>query len=97
MAFFCLTVVEASAGGRLAAAKKYGIEKNVLGKLGELTSERGDRLTARKVRRNKPMRPLTGAETAWVLSVLEAIIIRIGDTRDITCLPKIKMSDLPYL
>jgi hypothetical protein len=97
MAFFCLTVVEASAGGRLAASKKYGIEKDVLRKLGELTSERGDHLTARKARSNKPMRPITGAESAWVLSALKIIILRLGDTREIGSLSKIKMSDLPTL
>ena len=97
MAYFCLTVVEANARGRRVAAKKFGIEENVLNKLGELTSKRGDRLTARKVRGTTPMPPLTDNEISWVVSVIKALILRIGDSRDVATLPKIKMADLPNL
>ena len=97
MAYFCLSVIETNAGGRPRAAKIFGIQEKVLSKLGELTSKRGDRLTGRKVRGTKPMQPLTGPETTWILSVIKTFILRIGDTRDITALPKITMADLPRL
>src|SRR4029077_20727896 len=51
MAYFCLTVVLSAAGDRNRlrnAAKIFGIKEDVLRKLGDLTSNRGDRTTARK-------------------------------------------------
>lgn len=102
MAYVCLTILEASvgnprAGRRARAAKKFGIDATVLGKLGELTSKGGDRLTARKVEGIQPMRPLTGPETEWIQSVVKALILRVGDSRDIASLPKITMADFPKL
>lgn len=41
MAYFCLTVLENSAGRRKEAARKYQIAKGVLGKIGYLCSEKG--------------------------------------------------------
>ena len=41
MAYFCLTVLQAGAGGRKAAARKYGIDISVLAKIGDLTANRG--------------------------------------------------------
>ena len=41
MAFFCLTVLENSAGGRKASARKYQIAKRVLREIGYLCSEKG--------------------------------------------------------
>ena len=56
MAYFCLTVLEASTratkGKRASAAKKYKTEEKVLRKMGDLTSEKhGDRSSARKATR----------------------------------------------
>ncbi len=96
MAYFCLTVLEANAGSRASAAVAYGIEKAVLGKMGQLTSGRGDRLSARKATAG-PAQPLTGPERAWLEAVLKALIWRLGDTRDVTALPLITLADLPAL
>ena len=41
MAYFCLTVLERNPGGRAEAAKKFGISRNVLEKVGKLTSKKG--------------------------------------------------------
>ena len=41
MAYFCLTVLQGAAGGREAAAKKYGIALEVLRKIGDLSSNKG--------------------------------------------------------
>lgn len=99
MAYFCLTVLEAQAGAkargrRKRAAKMYSIEKAVLDKLGELASERGDRLTARKA---TAVRPLTGLETTWLEAAVKMLIWRLGDSHSPQSLPPIKMSDLPTL
>lgn len=94
MAYFCLTVLESKAGGRDAAAALYGIDKNVLGKMGELSSTRGDLLHARKA---DSVQPLSGHESGWVEAAVKMLIHRLGDTRDRTRLPRITMDDLPKL
>jgi hypothetical protein len=96
MAYFCLTVLEANAGGRASAAVAYRIEKAVLGKMGELTSRRGDRVSVRKATVG-PAQPLAGPERAWLEAALKALIWRLGDTRDATSLPLIMLADLPML
>jgi hypothetical protein len=96
MAYFCLTVLEATGGSRASAARKYRIDRAVLGKLGELTSRRGDRLSARKATAG-PALPLTGPETAWLEAALKTLIWRLGDTRRATALPLITLADLPTL
>lgn len=97
MAYFCLTVLEASAGSRADAAQDFRIERNVLNKLGELTSERGDAATARKRDRSKPMQPLSGTEATWINECVKAMILRVGDTRSFDKLPVLTMADLPGL
>jgi hypothetical protein len=96
MAYFCLTVLEANAGGRSAAARKYRIDKAVLHKLGELTSRRGDLATARKATAGVAA-PLTGPETAWLEVAVKTLIWRLGDTGDTTKLPSITLAELPIL
>ena len=96
MAYFCVTVLEAKAGSRTSAAAGYGIERAVLGKMGELTSRRGDRSTARKATAG-PARPLTGPERAWLEAAVRTLIWRLGDSRDATALPLITLADLPKL
>ena len=96
MAYFCLTVLEAYGGGRTLAAKAYRIDEKVLRKIGELTSLRGDPLTARKAIAG-PTQPLTGPESTWLEAAVKTLIWRLGDTRDATELPLITLSDLPSL
>jgi hypothetical protein len=94
MAYFCLTILEAKTGGRESAATAYRIEKAVLNRMGELTSLRGDRLTARKA---TGVQPLTGQERAWLEAAVKMLIWRLGDTRTLSNLPVITMSDLPMI
>lgn len=101
MAYFCLTVLEASTGAsenkRSAAAMKYGIEKSILRKMGDLTSEkRGDRSSARKATAG-PAQPLTGPEAAWIEAALKKFVWRAGDIRPAAELSLITMADLPKL
>ncbi len=94
LAYFCLTILEAKTGGRESAATAYRIEKAVLNRMGELTSLRGDRLTARKA---TGVQPLTGQERAWLEAAVKMLIWRLGDTRTLSNLPVITMSDLPMI
>ena len=96
MAYWCLTVLEANAGGRKLAATDYRIEEAVLRMMGELTSRRGDRLSARKATAG-PAQPLTGPESAWLAAAVKTLIWRLGDTRKPPALPLITMSDFPRL
>jgi hypothetical protein len=94
MAYFCLTVLEGKAGGRSKAAAMYEIHKDVLNKIGELSSNRGDPLNARKA---NATRPLSGAESAWLEEAMKTLVRRLGDTRSSAYLPVISMKDLPKL
>jgi hypothetical protein len=87
MGYFCLTIFEQVFGGavapspgsrpptakRVAAAKALGVHVDVLRKLGELTTERGDAATARKA---FPAAPLTNAEAEWIKLTLRELMRR---------------------
>jgi hypothetical protein len=98
MAYFCLTVVESAVGGRnrrTNAAKAFGIAENVLDKLGELTSNRGDRTLARKAHSN--LQPLTGVERAWIEAIIKQLILRLCDPPQHSQRKQLTMADLPPL
>ena len=98
MAYFCLTVVESAAGGRNRrrnAAKTFGIAENVLDKLGELTTNRGDRAIARKT--HSSLQPLTGAERAWIEATLKQLVLRLCDLPQRYERKQLTMADLPSL
>ena len=90
MAYFCLTFLER--GNRELAATHYAIHRDVLRKLGELTSNRGDNLVARK--RKGPAIPLSGQETAWIEETIKAIVRHIASRKPGVTLT---MADLPSL
>lgn len=98
MAYFCLTLVESKARGssrRKKAAKMYHIEDDVLDKLGELTSTKGD--LSKEARKAGSQGPLTEKERKWIEEAIKKLIYQVGkfDNRD--SLEKLKMSDLPDL
>ncbi|MGB8657132.1 MAG: hypothetical protein WCE90_05040 [Candidatus Zixiibacteriota bacterium] len=97
MAYFCLTLIEAKAGGRNQAAKLYRINKDVLSKLGELTSQLGDGTTARKVNQGRALTPLTPSEKGWIEATVKLVIRRVGEIDSDSTLPLITMGDLPTL
>jgi len=102
MAYWCLSVLETSASGkdrRKAAARKYRIDLPVLAKLGELTANVGDDLTARKKHTGSQNRPPTAAEIAWIESAVRALIRRCGEYSFDAAhqWPVLTMSDLPPL
>jgi hypothetical protein len=98
MAYFCLTVVESAAGGRnrrTNAAKTFGISQNVLDKLGDLTTNRGDREIARKAHLN--LQPVKGAERAWIEATIKQLILRLCDGPQRSHRKQLTMADLPPL
>lgn len=74
MAYFCLTFFEAAGGNRKKASVKFNIEYDVLDKLGELTSTRGDMTESRKAKGS--LQPLTPKETDWIIAAIRTIIRR---------------------
>lgn len=77
VAYYALTVIEQLAGGRQQASEKYAINMDVLRKLGELTSTRGEPLNARKAL-SKGYNPLTKKEAYWIDLTLRNIVHHIG-------------------
>lgn len=97
MAYFCLTVVESFGGGRKKSASRFGVSADVLNKLGEITSTRGDRASARKLGRDSQLGPILDAERAWVECAIKIIIRRVAEVEQHNSLPIIGMKDLPNL
>jgi len=92
MAYYCFTNIKSICGSIEAVSIKYNIDKKVLKKLSELSSVKGDTQSARKHYGNN-MVPLSDSEKEWINKVIREIILRIGDTRPISSLKKIIMSD----
>ena len=97
MAYFCLTLLESTAGSRPRAARAFKISTRVLSKLGELATQRGDAATARKYAAIKSGAPLGPREVQWLEEAIKLIIRRVGEAAAIARLDTINMSDLPPL
>jgi hypothetical protein len=95
-AYFALTVLERSAGGRMEAARRFAIEPSVLRKLGELTTLRGDLTTARKALEPSAM-PLSRSERNWIDHVVRYALIHMGMVNAGTSPILLKMADLPAI
>ena len=98
MAYFCLTVVESAAGGRNRrsnAARIFRIAESVLDKLGELTTNRGDRAIARKAQ--SKAEPLTGGERAWIEATIKELVLRLCAPPQHYERKQLTMADLPPL
>ena len=79
MAYMCFTVLKASADGLEKAAKQYYISSKVLKKLSELSTTRGGATEARKCTGNGTFTPLRPKEKEWIVSVIKALIRRVGE------------------
>jgi len=98
MAYFCLTVVEYAAGGRNRrsnAARIFRIAESILNKLGELTTNRGDRAIARKAQSKAQL--LTGAERAWIEATIKELVLRLCALPQHYERKQLTMADLPPL
>ncbi len=99
MAYFCLTIIELSAGSRTKAVEKYSIRRDVLNKLGDLTSERGDKSEARKVKNRLSFEPLTMLEQNWIIETIKLLIRRKAeyDFDPDATFQEITMGELPAI
>jgi len=98
MAYLILTISQ-STSTRKEAADKYKIQKEILDKLGELCSTKGDEQEARKAPKGGVFKPLTSNEREWVLLVCKLLIKRLGEYE--ICGPEkisqLRMDDLPSI
>jgi len=90
------TGIDSRNGSRAAAEKIYGIDKDVLDKLGEISGEVGTDITARKAIREHD-RPHTPEEVQFMHEVIKAMIRRLAQyaatgTRPS---PSLRLADLP--
>ena len=96
MVYFCVTVLEGPPRKkrRETAAKKYGIQLEVLNKLGELSSERGGQQARKALGKDND---LTAQESRFLEEVIKAIIRRAAEKAHApdSDLPEISLSDLP--
>ena len=98
MAYFCLTMfTEYLNVDRRAAASKYRIEKKVLRKIGDLSTNRGGPAGARKAK--GVGQDLTAAESHFLDEAVKAIIRRVAEVAHDpgSDFPRIRLSDLPNL
>lgn len=97
MAYFCLSLIEVLAGGRKEIPSKYLVDRLVVDKLGELTSTRGDEMTARKAKGHN-FTPLTGEEVRWIESCIRKVIRRLGEpAQGVSRHQSITMAELPKI
>jgi hypothetical protein len=99
MGYVCLSMIQSDAGSRRQASVKYKIDRDVLDKLGSLTSDVGDESTARKFDQRSTKRAHTATEKSWVEEVVKHIIHRVGeyDFDASAALSPITMASLPPL
>jgi hypothetical protein len=99
MAYWCLTVMEHSAGGRQEIADQYQIDSKVLRRLGELCSNRGDLRGVRKSKGGAGNTALKPAEREWIRAVVKRLILRAGEFAydPIARLPLVTMAEFPAL
>ena len=96
--YACISLLELFAGSRRAAAHVFGISLPVLRRMGYLSSEVGDFLTARKFTPWQKLRPHTKQEVAWLESTMQKVVARVEDLGDGAHAPAlITMADLPRL
>lgn len=99
MAYFCLSLLEVSAGGRAQAANQHSVSNPILNKLGEFTTNFGDSRTARKQSKASTGLDFTVEQTAWMEAAVKLLIRRKAeyDFDPEARLPQLYMTDLPAI
>ncbi|MCY4501801.1 MAG: hypothetical protein OXE57_09605 [Alphaproteobacteria bacterium] len=85
MAYFCVTVLEAAAGGPRKAAEHYRISQSVLTRIRSLSSTKGGPGTARK--QTGVNAELSQAERRFLEQAVKAVIRRAAEVAHSPCLP----------
>ena len=93
MAYFCLTKLEQMAGGRDAAAVRFGISKKVLRRIGELSTNKGGASARKAVGHAVPHTP---EEERFLKSAIKTVIRRAAEVEygPDPSRPKITLADI---
>ena len=96
MAYFCLTVLEESAGNRAAIASKFNVAGSVLSSLGRLTGEKGGTEARKGQGRTHEFTPV---ERKWLDEAVKRLIRRAAEVAHDPAQSRqqITMADLPYV
>ena len=105
LGYFCLSLMQwttgVGKGARDRASRMYKIDRDVLDKLGKLTSERGTQRDARKLDSGSTLIPLSDVERRWIREAVKMLVRRKGehdfDPLEAPSLKQITMADLPTL
>lgn len=97
MAYFVLTLLESSAGGRRPASRTFQIHLDVLNAMGRLSSTKGDEITARKVIGQSQLQDLSPAEKQWLEEAVRCVIRRLGEHAAGAQVNVITMAELPQI
>lgn len=94
-AYYGLTIIEKLHESRREASKTLSVEYDVLRKVGELSTVRGDQNTARKA--NGASKPITRSEKRWLHYTFRILIMQLGYIAAGLAPSQVTMSDLPKL
>lgn len=78
MAYFILTLLERQAGNRAEACVQFMIDRAVLNRIGDLSSEKGSALTARKAK-STDFDELSHLDLEWLERAVKRLIFRLGE------------------
>ena len=96
MVYFIITLMERIAGGRAKACDLFKIDMAVRNKMGDLCSERGSALTARKAR-SAGFDELSPIEKNWLEQAVKRLILRLGEQASGQSLDQITMENVEQL
>ncbi|OQR35342.1 hypothetical protein BWR15_15530 [Pseudomonas sp. T] len=96
MAYFVLTLMERIAGSRAKACELFKIDLAVRNKMGDLCSERGSALTARKAQ-SADFDDLSAIEKDWLERAVKRLIFRLGEHASGQPLDQITMENVERL
>jgi hypothetical protein len=92
-AYFALTLAEQEAGDRKAAASQFRLDREILSRIGLLSSRKGDLATARKASDVNPV-PLTKEEHRWLERAVRYLLLQMGQVKAGRVPADITMQDL---
>lgn len=97
-AYFIYTILYEMGGrSKKGAAAMFEVDKAVLDKLSELSSNAGDADAVRKFQGSLPPLRMPDAERAWLEATVSRLIRRLGEYTAGADLERIKMTDMPPL
>lgn len=97
MAYWLLTVFETRGGSRRKAAERFRVDLQVLGRIGDLSTNTGSPDTERKQSPQSLGRELRAGERQWLEAAVKRLILRLGSSATGASEATISLADLPPL